>query len=105
MMTIKDPEKKKNYNKAVSNKRESVIIIKPREEDASTEATKRNIKNKIDVLKLGVGITKMKKMTKEAVVVGCENKSQVERLKEKVTKDLGKYVIQVPKKKKLRLKD
>lgn len=95
----------KSYSEAVSNN-EAVIIIKPRDEDnSSSEITKRDIKNKIDVSKLGVGITKMKKVTKGAVVVGCENKTQMVKLKEKVTRDLGeKYDIQVPKKKKLRVR-
>lgn len=100
-------KKKKSYSDAVSNKQEAVIIIKPlKEDDTSTsEETKRDIKNKIDVAKLGLGITKMKKATRGAVVVGCENKDQAEILKEKVTSDMGeKYVIQAPKKKKRRIK-
>jgi len=99
--------KKKSYSDAVSNKQEAVIIIKPLKEDEtnSSEETKKDIKNKIDVTKLGLGITKMKKVTKGAVVVGCENSDQAEKLKEKVTSEMGeKYVIQAPKKKKRRIK-
>lgn len=101
-----DPEKKKTYSEAVSKERETVIIIKPKNEDAgSSDVTKNDIKNKIDVSSLGVGITKMKKITRGAVVVGYENKIQAERLKEKVTKDLGeKYVIQAPRKTKLKIR-
>ncbi|KMQ95301.1 hypothetical protein RF55_4490 [Lasius niger] len=101
-----EARKKKLYSEAASKDQETVIIIKPKEEDAgSSEVTKLEIKNKIDVSKLGVGITKMKKATRGAVVVGCENKTQAERLKEKATKDLGeKYVIQTPKKKNLKIK-
>ncbi|KMQ84369.1 hypothetical protein RF55_17881 [Lasius niger] len=101
-----DAGKMKSYSEAASNGREAVIIIRPKEEDASSsEITKRDIKNKIDVSKMGVGITKMKKVTKGAIVVGCENKTQVERLKDKVLKDLGEtYVIQAPTKKKLKIK-
>jgi len=104
---IQEIGKKKSYSEAVSNKQEAVIIIKPlKEDDAnSSEETKKDIKNKIDVTKLGLGITKMKKATKGAVVVGCENSDQAEILKEKVTSDMGeKYVIQAPKKKKRRIK-
>jgi len=47
----------------------------------------------------------MKQVTKRAVVVECENKTQAEVLKEKLTNDLGeKYVIQAPRKKKLKIK-
>jgi len=47
----------------------------------------------------------MKKITKGAVVVECENSDQAEILKEKVTSDMGeKYVIQALKKKKRRIK-
>lgn len=83
-----------------------MLIIKPKdgEENNSSENTKRDIK-KIDISKLGVGITKMKKVTKGAIVVGCENKSQAEKLKQEVVKDMGeKYEIQAPKKRKLKVK-
>ncbi|KMQ86760.1 hypothetical protein RF55_14183 [Lasius niger] len=79
-----DAGKMKSYSEAASNGREAVIIVRPREEDASSsENTKRDIKNQIDVSKMGVGITKMKKATNGAVVIGCENKTQIERLKDK----------------------
>lgn len=66
------------YSGAVKNERESVIIIKPRQEEEgkSSEATKRDIKNKIDISKLEVGITKMKRITRGAVVIAYENKTQ-----------------------------
>jgi len=88
------------------SKEQEAVIIKPKGENAgSSEVTKKDIKNKIDVSILGVGITKMKKVTRGAVVVGCENKTQVEKLKEKVAKDLGeKYVIQAPMKRKLKIR-
>lgn len=99
--------KKKSYSEAAAKKQEAVIIIKPVEEKeaSSSEDTKRDIKNKIDITKLRVGITKIKKVTKGAVVVGCEDKREAEKLKEKVIKDLGeKYIIQTPMKKKLKIR-
>lgn len=84
-----------------------MIIIKPREEveDNYSKITKRDIKSKIDISKPGVGITKMKKVTRGAVVVGCENRIQADKLKKEVSKDLGeKYIIQTPIKKKLKLR-
>jgi len=47
----------------------------------------------------------MKKVTKGVVMIGCENKNQAEILREKVANDMGvKYIIQAPKKKKLKIK-
>lgn len=104
---VQELGKKKSYSEAASNKQKAVIIIKPLEENdaSSSEDTKRDIKNKIDITKLGVGITKMKKVTRGAVVVRCEDKRQADKLKKKVTKDLGeKYAIQTLMKKKLKIR-
>lgn len=92
---------KKSYSGVVKSGTKSVIVIKlwNEEEENSSEITKRDIKNKIDISKLGIGITKMRKVTEEAVVE-CENKSQADKSKEEVTKKRGrKYIIQAPKKK------
>jgi len=66
---FQNERKKKSYSEAVSNKQEAIIIIKPLEENdaSSSEVIKRDIKNKIDVAKLGIGITKMRKATRGAV--------------------------------------
>lgn len=99
--------KGRSYSGAVKKEQKSVIIVKPREEEEnnSSEDTKKDIKSKIDISKLGVEITKMRKVTRGAVVVGCENKTQADKLKEEVMKDLGgKYIIQAPLKKKLKIK-
>lgn len=85
-------EARKSYSGAVKgNQRESVLVIKPKDggENKSSEDTKRDVR-KIDITKLGVGITKMKKVTKGAVVVECENRAQAEKLKQEVVKDLEK---------------
>jgi len=76
-------EKKKSYSKAVARKKESVIIVKPKEKShaCSSDQTKKDIKSSINVAKLGVGITTMKEVTKEAVVIGCEKKDQAEILR------------------------
>lgn len=62
----------KSYSDAVKAEQEAVIIIKPRDEEEgkSSETTRKDIKSKINVSKLGIGITKMKKVTRGAVVVG-----------------------------------
>jgi len=100
--------KKKSYSDAVETKKESIIIVKPKEKSdaCSSDQTKRDIKNSIGAAKLGVGITTMKKVTKAAVVIGCENKDHAEKLRDKVANDMReKYIIQAPKKKKIENKD
>lgn len=100
-------EVKKSYNEVTKgNQTESVLVIKPKdgEENKASEDTKRDVR-KIDIAKLGVGITRMKKVKGGAVIVGCENRVQAEKLKQEVVKDLGKkYEIQVPKKRKPKVK-
>jgi hypothetical protein len=102
-----DRSLKNTYSGVVKGKSEAVIIIKPKETEGenSSETTKKDIKGKIDISKLGVGITKLRKVTRGAVVVGCESKLQAEKLKEKVAEDFGeKYIVKEPKKRKLKLK-
>lgn len=54
---------------------------------------------------LGLGITKVRKVTRGAVVVGCESKSQADKLKEKAINELGdKYEVRAPRKKNLKLR-
>lgn len=106
ILTEQDETSRNTYSQAVKNKSGSVLIIKPKDDDdKNSEVTKREIKNKIDVAKLGIGITKMRKVTRGAVVVGCEDKKQAKKLKEEVAKDLGeKYLVQEPRKRKLKVK-
>jgi len=105
-LSISDGTNKNTYSQVVKNQSGSVLIVKPKgEENSKSEDTKREIKNKIDVAKLGIGITEMRGVTRGAVVVRCENVKQASRLKEEVAKDLGeKYVVQEPIKRKLKIK-
>lgn len=107
LSNVTDRSLKKTYSGAVRGKTEAVIIIKPKDTEGenSSETTKKDIKSKIDISKLGVGITKLRKVTRGAVVVGCESKLQADKLKEKVAIDLGeKYEVKEPKKRKLKIK-
>jgi len=99
--------KKRSYSEAVETRKESVIIVKPKEKSdaCSSDQTKRDIKNSINVAKLGVGITTMQKVTKGAVVIGCENRDQAEVLRDRVANDMSdRYIIQAPKMRKLKVK-
>lgn len=50
-------------------------------------------------------VTKMRTVVREAIAIRSKNKIQVDKLKKKNTKDLcQKYVIQAPRKRKLKIK-
>jgi len=65
--SVHEAGKMKSYSEVVSSKKESIIIVKPKEDsDAySSDQMKRDIKNSINVAKLGVGITAMKKVKEQ----------------------------------------
>ena len=73
------------YSQTAKSKSGAVLIVKPKDDEVkNSEDTKKEIKNKIYVAKLGVEITKMRKVTRGAVVVEYENKKQANKLKEEV---------------------
>jgi len=60
-LSVSDGTNKNTYSQVVKNQSGSVLIIKPiGKENSKSEDTKREIKNKIDVAKLGIGITEMR---------------------------------------------
>ena len=80
----------RSYCEAVKEKKkENVIIIKPKMQQGS-EATKKLIKEKVDIKNMAVGITKFKKGSKGTVIIGCETGEEVKTLKETVQDKLGK---------------
>ncbi|XP_071646044.1 uncharacterized protein [Temnothorax longispinosus] len=87
----------RSYSEAVKEKKnENMIIVKPVKQQES-EATKQLVKEKIDIKNLAVGITKLKKGSKGAVILGCENETEMEKLKSTVRDKLGKeYKIMEP---------
>lgn len=73
---------------AKEKKKESVIIIKPKIQQES-EATKKNIKEKVDIKNLAMGVTKFKKGSNGTVIMGCEAGEEMEKLKTEVQARLG----------------
>ncbi|XP_024947096.1 uncharacterized protein LOC112495307, partial [Cephus cinctus] len=72
---------KATYSEAVKEKKkEMVIIVKPKLQQES-EATKRAIKEKVDIKNMAMGITKLKKGSKGTVILGCESGGEIEVLK------------------------
>ncbi|XP_024942642.1 uncharacterized protein LOC112494620 [Cephus cinctus] len=65
-----------------------VIIVKPKIQQES-EATKRAIKEKVDIKNITVGITKLKKDSKGTVILGCESGEEIEVLKAEVQNKMG----------------
>lgn len=80
---------KGSYSEAVKNKKkENILIVQPKMEQES-EATKKMVKEKIDIRKLEVGITKLKKGNKGSIILGCESEKEIEKLRETVKEKLG----------------
>ncbi|EFN68952.1 hypothetical protein EAG_00180, partial [Camponotus floridanus] len=42
------------------------------------------VKEKVDIKKLDVGITKLKKGNKGSIILGCESESEMEKLRDTV---------------------
>ncbi|XP_029673847.1 uncharacterized protein LOC115241989 [Formica exsecta] len=69
-------------------KKENVIIIKPKIQQES-EVTKKLIKEKVDIKNMAMGITKLKKGSKETVIMGCKTGKEIKTLKATVQDKLG----------------
>ena len=79
----------RSYSEAVKEKKkENVIIVKPKMQQES-EATKKLIKEKVDIKSMAMGITKLRKGSKGTVIMGCETGEEVKKLKETVQAKLG----------------
>lgn len=85
-------------------KKENVIIIKPKTQQES-EATKKMIKEKVDIKNMEVGITKLRRGGGGAVILGCESKEGMEKIKATVQATMGEEVkVSEPQRKKLKIK-
>lgn len=82
-------ETKGSYSGAVKErKKEKVIIIKPNVEQES-EATKKTIKEKVDIKNMSVGVSRLKKGSHGTVILGCETREEIEKLKSVVQEKMG----------------
>jgi len=65
-----------SYSQTIKNNCEAILIVRPTtNEENSSKDTKKNIKNKIDITQMAVGIIKIK-AANGAVVLGCQNASK-----------------------------
>ncbi|XP_077279855.1 uncharacterized protein LOC143907159 [Temnothorax americanus] len=72
-------------------KEENILIIKPKVQQES-EITKKTIKDKIDITKMEIGITKLRKGSKGTVILGCETEKEKDKLKTMVQAAMGEEV-------------
>lgn len=88
----------RSYCEAVKEKKkESVIIIKPKEQQES-EKTKKVVKENIDIKNMSIGVSKLRRGGRGAVILGCESEQELKQLKSNVVSKLGdKYQIIEPK--------
>lgn len=88
----------------VGNNNEPVIIIKPKNNQES-QITKSEIKKKVNPSDMSVGISMVKECKHGAIVIGCENREGLGKLKSSITEQLGSnYNISQTKLKKPRVK-
>jgi len=94
-----------SYSEAMKNKKkENIIIVQPKREQES-EATKKMVKEKVDIKKLEVGITKLKKGYKGSIILGCEGERERVKLRDTVREKLGEdFKVTEPKGRKPKLK-
>lgn len=79
----------RSYCEAVrERKKESVIIVKPKGQQES-EVTKQVVKEKIDIKKMAIGVTKLRKGSKGTVILGCESEEEMKKLKTTVQDKMG----------------
>lgn len=80
----------KSYSEVTKEKKkENVIVIKPKIQQES-EATKKIIKEKVDIKNMSTGITKLRKGNRGTVIMGCETGEELKELKVAVETELGK---------------
>ncbi|XP_057326787.1 uncharacterized protein LOC130668485 [Microplitis mediator] len=108
-LNVDNQERKINDDKRVDNintyadkvmkSRNEIVIIEPRKQQDSEE-TFQEVKNKVKVGKLGVGVESVRKIQSGKVVIGCGQKKDVEILASELKKTMSEeYNIKVTNKK------
>lgn len=83
---------------SVLKKKNEVIVIKPKNEKQNCQQTQKEMKDKIDLNKIAVGVDRISNITKGGVAINCSNKDSKDKLKSTVKKELGnKYEVSEPK--------
>lgn len=72
----------------MKKKKENIIIVKPKIQQES-ETTKKVIKEKVDIKKMPMGITKLRRAREGTVILGCETGEEMRKLRDTVQTKLG----------------
>lgn len=84
-------------------KKNQILVIKPKNEKQNSYTTKEDLKDKIDPTQ--VEFSGLKNTSKGGIVIGCQTKEALEKLKEETIKKLGdKYNVNIPNSKKPKIK-
>lgn len=68
---------------------EEVVFLKPKTETSKLKDAVKEVKENVDPQKLGIGVTKIKKMRDGGVVIGCDNVVSLESLMKVATEKMG----------------
>ncbi|RLU26059.1 hypothetical protein DMN91_002222 [Ooceraea biroi] len=96
-MEVKTSNTQKSYAAAAAKKKkESIIIVKPKKHKEN-EDTRKQVKDRIDITNMAVGITKLRKRNNGTLIMGCDSASGMEKLKATVQDKMGSdYDIKEP---------
>ncbi|KAJ8973855.1 hypothetical protein NQ317_000183 [Molorchus minor] len=67
---------------------DSVIIVKPKEVQESRK-TKKEIKEKIDLSRLGAGVSGVKELSRGQVIIRCGNEGDREKIESKIQEEMS----------------
>jgi len=76
------------YSDVLQKKKEAVIVIKPKKQ-LESEATKRVIKESVDIKSMSLGVSRLKKGHNGSILLGCEAGKECEALKDVFQKKMG----------------
>lgn len=78
-----------SYSEVVKRKKENIIIVKPKIQQES-EKTKQVIKENVNIKNMPMGVSKLRKGREGTVILGCETREEMMKLKDTVQTKLGK---------------
>ncbi|XP_044591361.1 uncharacterized protein LOC123269592 [Cotesia glomerata] len=96
--------KQSSYAEKLKGSKTETVVVEPKEKQDSNE-TFIDVKRKVQIGRLGVGVERLKKTQAGKVVIGCVGKEDREKLASELKKNMGpKYNVRVTDKKSPKLK-
>lgn len=103
----KKPEPRRSYSEVTKTNekpRQCTLVVKPVERQEGS-STRIDIKSKINISDMPVGVTEFKEMPNGTVIIGCNNENERDILQSGLESNLGnKYKVNQPKLKRPRFK-